>query len=223
MSVTRRTARLGLNQFDDRLVPAVLVPAITLDGHQLWVHGTDMPDKIHVTSATVNGAERIRVEVQTQNAAGQFVVTAHGDFAASRINSMRLEGLGGDDRIVNDTAKPSTIYGGAGNDTLYGGSADDEIHGGDGNDWIYGRGGNDRLYAGEGQDHLFGGAGNDTLTGGSVAYKDWLEGDSGNDTFVFQSKLDSHNRVVYMEQYLVDFTPGHDKIHINGVNSGGDV
>jgi RTX calcium-binding nonapeptide repeat (4 copies) len=67
------------------------------------------------------------------------------------IECLQLFGSTGDDTLQNDTAVPSLIDGGDGNDTLVGGSAVDVIFGGDGTDTIYGRGGGDYLFA----DHEF--------------------------------------------------------------------
>jgi hypothetical protein len=74
----------------------------------------------------------------------------------------------GDDFVQNNTAIPSTIDGGSGNDVLDGGAGKDIIFGGAGDDIIYGRAGNDVLWGEAGIDRLIGGPGDDVLKGGEV-------------------------------------------------------
>jgi Ca2+-binding RTX toxin-like protein len=141
------------------------------------------------------GADSITV---AREGDGEFVVTQNGK--TTRIgggNSLFIESLDGDDVIVNDTALPSLILGGAGNDKIAGGSGADSVSGGDGRDKLLGRDGKDslsgnagydtlegglgadRLAGNGGRDRLYGNGGNDRLFGG--AQGDWLYGQNGSD------------------------------------------
>ncbi len=94
-----------------------------------------------------------------------------------------IAGLGGDDILRGDGGN-DTLDGGAGNDRIMGGTGDDRLLGGTGNDRLYGDEGNDDLNGGEGIDYLFGGLGDDTLSGGGGP-RDVLDGQEGNDTYLF--------------------------------------
>src|SRR5687767_9706508 len=83
---------------------------------------------------------------------------------------VRLEGLGGNDRItmldslLTPVVRRVTLDGGAGNDTLTGNDGHDALLGGVGNDSLVGDSGNDSLNGGDGADVGDGGPGNDVLT-----------------------------------------------------------
>jgi len=62
------------------------------------------------------------------------------------ITRIVARGAAGDDRITNETAVPSSLDGGVGDDVLVGGSGDDQIFGDTGLDTVDGRGGNDRFF-----------------------------------------------------------------------------
>jgi uncharacterized delta-60 repeat protein len=82
---------------------------------------------------------------------------------------VRLEGLGGDDRItvvdslLTPVVRRVTLDGGAGNDTLTGNDGADTLLGGVGNDSLVGGKGGDRLDGGDGNDTGDGGPGANTL------------------------------------------------------------
>jgi Ca2+-binding RTX toxin-like protein len=68
-----------------------------------------------------------------------------------------------DDRIVNGTDQPATLYGNGGNDTLIGGPANDQLYGGPGRDSIDGGAGRDTIWDVDGEaDTINGGSGSDT-------------------------------------------------------------
>lgn len=122
---------------------------------------------------------------------------------------------GGGDDIILGGAGDDSINGGSGNDTLYGEDGDDSLRGGGNDDSLNGGGGNDTLIGGwgddialggAGDDRIFGHSGNDTLEGGTG--DDWLKGGSGVDRFVFGTNDGA--------DLLVDFTPGEDKLVLNG-------
>lgn len=126
--------------------------------------------------------------------------------------------VGGLDKVFSalDTyTLPSNVEGGAvigniagnlnGNaldNTLTGNSSSNILHSGTGNDFIRGHGKSDLLYGNAGDDTLIGGRGHDTLVGGR-----------GEDTFLFTAP-DQGTDVIR------DFTPGVDKIAIDGKGFG---
>jgi hypothetical protein len=120
-------------------------------------------------------------------------------FAGSQVQSIRIDGNGGNDRINLHTEGYST----AGNTTanfvgpaqngativyqpitvptqIYGGSGNDIIDGGEGPDTIFGRAGADTIRGWAGADYIDGGLDNDNIQGGAGA--DTIFGDLGNDT-----------------------------------------
>jgi VCBS repeat-containing protein len=122
------------------------------------------------------------------------------DVIAGRGNFDRLYGQAGND----------TLESGWGVDTLYGGSGDDILRGqtaaaeGQYGTWpitFYGGSGSDTIVGGNNNDILVGGYGADTMTGG------------GNfDTFVFNSTLDTGDRIT-------DFLYGMDKLDFRGIDA----
>ena len=84
------------------------------------------------------------------------------------------------------------------------------VFGDGGNDTVIGAEGNDYLSAGEGDDNLVGGNGDDTLFAG--ARSDYLQGDPGDDLFVFDGTFET--------SIIIDFEPGtvahHDVIQFTG-------
>jgi Ca2+-binding RTX toxin-like protein len=77
-----------------------------------------------------------------------------------------------------------SISGGWGNDTLDGATGNDTLDGGGGDDVLLGGAGDDLLRGREGGDTLIGGTGNDILYG-KAGSDYWLDGDTGNNTYVF--------------------------------------
>ncbi len=107
-----------------------------------------------------------------------------------------LKGYNGDDTI-NGGAGDDTLYGHDGADILVGGDGNDYIDGCDGddllagetgNDVIKGYNGNDTLVDGDGADKLYGGAGDDTLIALADGDNDYLKGESGADSYLFQAE-----------------------------------
>jgi Ca2+-binding RTX toxin-like protein len=85
------------------------------------------------------------------------------------ISSISFDTGDGADIIIVNSAVPSTLRGGCGNDVIEGGSGADRLIGDPtgcpqpGNDSLDGRDGNDVVFGGPGADTLKGGSGNDTL------------------------------------------------------------
>lgn len=95
---------------------------------------------------------------------------ANGDTATVTIN---INGIDGQNDVLQGSVLADNLFGGIGNDTLNGLSGNDTLNGGDGNDILNGGQGNDTLIGGDGADRLDGGSGADAMTGGL-----------GNDTYV---------------------------------------
>jgi uncharacterized delta-60 repeat protein len=96
-------------------------------------------------------------------------------FNKSAVKRVKIDALGGDDRILNATQITSTLNGGDGSDTITSGggpstingdAGDDSLEGGDGPDFINGGDGNDTMTGGAGDDTFLGGPGNDLFDDG---------------------------------------------------------
>lgn len=114
---------------------------------------------------TVTGTAGADTLVVSQS--GGTLVAEGRSFSAAAVARVVITGLGGNDVIRSNTAKPSTLYGGWGNDTVVGGTVNDVLYGGHGNDSLFGRGGNDILFGGGGVDTLNGATGVNAIHQGS--------------------------------------------------------
>ena len=133
------------------------------------------------------------------------------------ISIENVDGSNQGDLIIGDEGD-NRLVGNRGIDTIYGRDGDDvivgeNIHGEAGNDTLTGEWYDVSLYGGEGHDTLRAGPLGDPvfsdnlLSGG--AGNDWLEGNSGNDTFVFDAEASSRDRVVGFETGDSDETGNH--------------
>ncbi|PVG84085.1 hypothetical protein DDE18_00050 [Nocardioides gansuensis] len=104
------------------------------------------------------------------------------NYLAVRGCSLRIDGAGGDDRIISNpyAGDDTLIFECETKSRLSGGQGDDKIRGRGGHDRLAGNRGNDLLQGGADADLMLGGAGNDELEGG--ASRDLLRGNGGNDT-----------------------------------------
>jgi len=131
-------------------------PFIAIQNGVLVGRGTGGADTI-----TVRRTGSDDVIVQINGTSKQFDMD---NFAGG----VRLEGLGGNDRItvvdslLTPVARRVTLDGGAGNDTLTGNNGADLILGGAGDDTLVGGVGNDTLDGGDGDDFADGGSGTNT-------------------------------------------------------------
>jgi Ca2+-binding RTX toxin-like protein len=147
--------------------------SVTLTGGVLSVDGTPGGDDVRFEARAGGTSLRVRVNGRDQS------------FPMAAVNSIKVRGLAGNDRIsfeddaAGRVAKPTSIDAGDGHDRVDGSAGPDTILGGNGNDRLDGQFGNDSVDGGVGNDQVEGGAGNDTLLGG--AGNDVLDGDSGND------------------------------------------
>lgn len=152
-----------------------------------------------------------------------------------------IEGTNADDYLEAGDGF-NIFYGGEGNDTLAGGKDMDFMYGGDGDDLLLGRNGvnvlfggngNDTIYdgddgsylnGGDGDDFLYGGGGADVLDGG--AGNDYLQGDHGDDTYIFGKGYDtdtinasSGNNTIIIHGYrassMINTRNAHNDLIIN--------
>lgn len=173
MEKKRTSTRLHMEALEDRTLLSSTA-SLTSAG-QLQIRGTGANDNVEVraTATTVSVLD-----------GGRIIANV----AKARVQSIRFQGMAGNDRFVNQTTIPVTAYGNSGNDVLIGGRGAERFDGGAGNDRLFGNGGNDVLVGGPGVDHLYGGAGMDGLMGGGYAEADYLYGGSGSDRFLVQGK-----------------------------------
>ena len=80
-------------------------------------------------------------------------------------------------------AGSDTIEGTPKGDYIYGDGYNDNLYGLDGPDYIYGGSGLDEIFCGNGQDHAYGGSNGDVLEHGMGTGKDWLYGETGQDSY----------------------------------------
>lgn len=145
-----------------------LFTTITFEGGLLHVTLNERPD-------------RARVLLHPGTTTVDLIVRKEPFRQYDGVTSVRVEGLGGHDRIyLSPTLSlPVVMDGGPGRDALFGSHGDDVLDGGLGNDYIDGGGGNDRLIGGAHNDIIRGGDGNDTIDGGGG--RDRIDGGAGND------------------------------------------
>lgn len=155
------------------------------DTIEIPLDASGLPDVIEVDGGA--GASDTLV---VTDAPGRDAVIKFGSIAAldvigvTQLDLLVAFGEDGNDRLENNTAIPSILHGGKGDDTLIGGSADDELRGdpdhnvgdgAEGKDLIHGNGGDDLIFA-DGLDGSEGGA--DTVFGGDGF--DTIYGDAGD-------------------------------------------
>jgi Ca2+-binding RTX toxin-like protein len=143
--------------------------------HLLAIEGTKASDKIALRLEAGNAAV-LQVDVGDDG-------TPDASFELARIAAIAVAAGAGDDLVRFDerngavnTAIPTAIAGGDGNDTIAGGSGVETLIGGAGNDSLDGNGGNDLALLG---------AGDDTFVWDPGDGSDVVEGQDGADTMVF--------------------------------------
>jgi hypothetical protein len=120
-----------------------LLKRINISGDILYVHGTNDPDHIVVSSG---GSSRF-VDIEWD---GKHL----GRFGP--IKGIDLEGNGGDDVLIvkSDVSLPAVLDGGDGDDCLQGGSGGDQLFGGPGDDVLIAGTGRPALKPGSGSDRI---------------------------------------------------------------------
>jgi NHL repeat/Bacterial Ig-like domain/RTX calcium-binding nonapeptide repeat (4 copies) len=128
---------------------STLVVTAAVGGHDNFAIARPSPSVLRVTDFPFGGYAGSGVHAW----AG---CTRVGDYtancSAAGITLIQVASLGWDDRVVNSTAIPSSLDGGALDDVLVGGSSDDTLTGGAGTDLMKGMDGNDQLLARDGED-----------------------------------------------------------------------
>lgn len=152
----------------------MLAAASVVDG-TLHVLGDNNSEVISVREVNSN----LIVFSKIGDAPGQNIFTT----ATQGVDSILIQGFGGDDQLVNRTNIESHIQGGGGDDVIVGGTGDDLLQGASGNDRIVGDfGSNASNFATStigGDDLIAGGSGDDVIEG--VGGNDRINGQSGND------------------------------------------
>lgn len=167
----RRRKNRECNTTYDSLEPKQLLAAITPDyaNRVIVIDGSNAVDTLLVTD--VDSYTKIKIDFVADGV--QFDPNVH-TYLRSQFDTIRVNGLDGNDTLDNMSLVSGDIRGGEGDDILRGGWLNDELRGGQGNDFLNGRNGNDLLW---------GGNGNDTLDGGTGI--DHINGNAGNDHFSF--------------------------------------
>ncbi|MBA4067685.1 MAG: hypothetical protein C0501_29070 [Isosphaera sp.] len=197
-----RRPRLGLEQLEDRALPAVLSCALV--GDQITITTDNRDTRVFVGNHYVippPGSQVSPISYSVTEIDDRGRTVRNWSFAptpTAPISRVLFRGGEGDDRFVGNSL-PTVALGGGGDDYLLGGDGNDRLDGGEGNDEQYGGRGNDELYGGDGAgndrldggdgndrlyglgggDRLSGGAGDDYLHGGTGG--DWLSGGAGRD------------------------------------------
>jgi len=122
-----------------------------------------------------------------------------GTLALSNVETLLLQGQGGDDTLTAGNGFPAgvalTIDGGGGNDTLGGGDQADTLLGGSGNDTVTG---------GRGNDVAFLGSGDDTFVWNPGDGSDSVDGQGGADTLQFNGSNVGENISISADAGHVD-------------------
>jgi len=182
--ITNR-ARLEVENLEARDVPTA---GIFQNGYAVTVQATDKGDKVVFSydQGDPNTMYDDKVMVQwTRGDTGQtqtqtfnvYTYKNYGDGLKPflNVNTVTFNGGEGADKVWNNTALFSKLFGMGGNDELHGGSGPDQIQGGRGSDHVYGNDGMDNLDAnGPSQggsdpdaiDYVYGGKGGDDIRGG---------------------------------------------------------
>jgi Ca2+-binding RTX toxin-like protein len=170
---------------------------VVLDGSGpdiLYLNGNDLGNVISVTQTgtvlnfTIDGAASL-LEVSAYSGlvhlnagGGNDSVTLSGYDLASSV----LGGAGNDTIDASGMAVSVSLYGGAGDDALSGGSGDDFLAGEDGYDELTGNGGFDLIEGGAEGDYIYWRAGDGS---------DYVDGGTGDNTFVFTGYVAAENRI----------------------------
>lgn len=178
------STRLRVQTLEDRTVPAYVQPlpfGITLGAtgtlnvigneHEqratVWVEG----DQVKASMMTIK-------YITQQGTPVPLATTIQKTYNSAQVQRIVFHGKAAGDDFTNDTALPSSAFGGDGDDFLVGGSGADYLNGGTGTDFLEGRGGDDHLRGSTGGDYyLFntGALGTDTISEDPEEDHDWLD------------------------------------------------
>ena len=126
--------------------PAYAATTVTaaMDGSRVLIIGTDFSDSITASGSgsTVN-LSNLLGSISAGNGCTQLGATVR----CTGATSVKFVGMPGNDTFQNNTALPSSLFGGLGSDRLTGGPAADRISGGSDADFAFGQGGLDSCTA----------------------------------------------------------------------------
>jgi Ca2+-binding RTX toxin-like protein len=174
--------------------------AASIDGRSaLHVVGSSGPDRIEISAAgraiVIADPAGLTVGPARGPAAGTGCALSHGGavatcVSAGGIDTLAVNGLGGDDELAVRGSVPRTLAayldGGHGDDAIRGGPGDDFLHGGpSGADRLAGGGGDDSLQSDSGGAVLRGGPGDDLLVVSRPCGGEDLRGGAGKDRVGF--------------------------------------
>ncbi len=145
--------------------------------YRLRVIGTEQPDVVVIEDF---GPNRIHASLTSKTASGKTVRQTYVLALDGVETEVVVNGLGGDDTIVNRSRLKLSALGGDGNDHIEAGNNGDALYGDNGDDRLIGGIYNDHLDGGNGNDILIGGRGNDVLVSGTGV--NVLYGDADHDT-----------------------------------------
>jgi VCBS repeat-containing protein len=202
----------------ERLETREVLSGISLYNGTLSISSSDKGDTVTISTVNTSNSNPYagQLKVNWTRGDNQYEPTRYFDLYKTlpagahqkAVTHIRFDGGAGADKVWNNTAISSELYGYAGNDELHGGSGKDVIYGGRGSDTLTGGDGNDELWAfspnqfspdgaadkldgGAGDDFLFGadggvnlltgGANDDALYGGDGSASNFLYGGAGND------------------------------------------
>jgi len=151
--------RLALQPLEGR--DLMSVTSVTLTAGTLQVTADNAADNIEIRQVIHGHGSSVTVSDKTSP------TNASWSFNAGSVQRIVVKTNGGNDRVDSTAAKPTTVWGGDGNDLILTGNGSDSLYGGAGNDSVYGGAGNDRIYGDAGVNQLRGESGNDSLFAGS--------------------------------------------------------
>src|SRR5262245_31675137 len=112
--------RPAVEALEDRALMTVIPPTIVW--HVTGTLGYDI-----ITIRPDPGMPTIFAQIRVENLSGTAI--RNDTINLLQTKGFEIDALAGDDRVVNYTSKPCTIYGGVGADTLIGGAGADLIYG----------------------------------------------------------------------------------------------
>lgn len=155
-----------------------------IDGNVIFDHngqGAESLDLDMLVEDPLSGQQAFTWTITAPFDSKQTGTNGPDSIVANDGESLRANGLKGDDNLVGKDGSDA-LFGGNGNDNLIGGGGRDQLMGQDGNDNLVGNAGNDRLFGQDGNDTISGDQGHDLINGG--AGDDFLNGGTGGDTII---------------------------------------
>lgn len=191
------------------LMAASVLASLNQQTHQLKIEGTEKSDYVRLWQ----DSSKIHVEAwgvlsSSSSSSGGIYEESYsmgfkeiGSFYASKVNSIKIDALGGGDWISLQgrdnqfVKKNATVDGGAGKDTLIGGLGSDTLIGGADNDTIWATAAQDKISGGTGNDELHVHIKADDLIKyrgrATIDTNEYSQGKGGTDTITVTADLQS--------------------------------